>query len=298
MELIPTRSLLFMLAIIKGVGLISLLFLFLFPVQALAVAINPTANDLSVNQGGSGQTQFVITNDQNRSVTFHFDALSATFAGATDSPEFSSLPASVGLWVKIYPDIATIAPGQSQTVSLTVLPPADFLSQTLVIGVRAVGDGVEDGDVKIQEGVIGLSFVTIGVDGTTLGKLVDFSLADRHFYQSEVTFYTTITNSGRTALKPTGIITIKNIFGRTTDVLEINPSGNRIAPGQTRTLTTQWQPAWALGGYQSSLSLDSSSAITGSADANFIIFSSTSLIVLLVLVFVLISIRLIVRKKA
>ncbi len=278
---------------------IFLIFIFLCPKPTFAVAINPTASDVTVNSGSSSSVLFAVGNDQGDAVTFHFDVILATFSGKAESPKLSQLPSEFSSWIDVEPDVATIAPGTFQEVSMKISPPKDFPDQVIVLGLRAVGDEVGGSGVRVREGVIGLSFVTIGSDGTAIGSLVDFALADRDFYQSEVTFYTTIKNTGSTILKPTGTIKIQNALSRTVEVLEINIDGNRINPGQTRTFSTHWNPSFNVGIYWAGLRLDSSSSVTGIDSEIFYLFPLWFIVGLsLLLILVLILVRLVWKKRA
>ncbi len=277
-------------------------FLFLIcilPNQVQAVAIEPSANDVAVEVGGESTTTFTVLNDQDRAITFHFDSVLATFAGESDAPKFSETPAEIVTWLKIDPAIATIEPGKFQAVTMTIKPSSPAIDQTLVLGLRAVGDEMDGGAVKVREGVIGLVFVTIGSTGEASGKLIDFTLADRDFWRSGATVYSTITNTGKTILKPTGTITIQNALGKTVDVLELNSDGKRIAPNQTRTFTTNWKSGRAVGIYWAGLAPDQSSGVTGSDAVTFSVFPWWAIVGTPVfLVLVLMAVRFVWLKKA
>lgn len=288
-----------MLAITRILSVIFLLLLSFLPFSTFATTINPTAVDVEANPGSSSGVQFIVGNDKNSEIIYHFDVILVTFLGASESPTLSSLPSEYNSWIDVEPDIATIASGQTQEVAVLINPPEDFPDQTIILGLRAVGDDVAEGSVKIREGVVGLIFATIGTDGKASGTLADFTVAKRDFTDPSATFYTTLTNTGNITLKPTGTISIVNSLGKTVDVLELNPDGKRINPGQIRTFSTTWQSSLSVGVYSASLQLDSSSAIDGNDSEVLYLFPWWFIIVIpSLLILVLILSRFVWRKKA
>jgi hypothetical protein len=287
-----------MSVITKWVFRIFLFGLFLRPIAVSAMAISPSSTDVNLTAGEPQSAVFFVANDHEQPIIVHFDVVQAIFTGNEGSPQFQELTDPYLSWLSVDPSIATIEPGQNVPVTMTIQPPTGT-TQTIIVGLRAVSDAVESGEVAIREGVVGLAFVTIGDPGAAGGRLADFQLSSRHFWEREAIFYTTLTNFGSTILKPTGVISLQNAFGQQSDVLEINPDGKRLAPGQTRTYTTVWQPRWPLGYYHATINLDSTSSITGRDDLTFLICSWSILVICPLLIgLVLILVRFVWRKKA
>lgn len=269
-----------MSATTKCIGLFFFL-LSLCPLSARAITIEPSSNDLSVMPGASDSVVFLLANNDLQPKTYHLDVVAVSIDETSDAPSFYNLPTSLSSWVSVDPAIISLESQTASEITLTLTPPADASPRVQIFGLRAVADGEGAGSVSVREGIIGLLFVTVGAGQEGSGELIDFTVSEGGLTNQFVTFYITVTNTGETVIKPSGTISIQNIFGQLAETLEVNPDQKRLVPGQTRTLAVSWQPKFATGFYGADLNFDETSLVSGQGHQSAFVVSWRLLLVCL-----------------
>jgi hypothetical protein len=162
----------------------------------------PPRIEVALDPGASVQRSFVVTNrSPDLRVTVRFEAVDA-MARSDGEVEYASTASSDGpaSWLTLSDVVATIEPGASEHVSLTVEPPANAFPGSAVAGVIARVDGAvraDDGSAASAQASVSLP-VAVKINGaaTALVSVSGVGAIDDHGHQSlEITFE----NSGGTA---------------------------------------------------------------------------------------------------
>lgn len=148
------------------------------------------------------------------------------------------------------PKTVTVKPGGSTKVDINIDIPAGHGAGSYYSAIiYSSGTGEGAGQVGLNASGVTLVFVTIpgkvkeDLQATKLGAynsdVTDGDLSGYTYFNAKMpdTIGYTLKNSGNVTEAPTGSITIRDIFGRTRTINEVNPNGLRALIDQTRTFT-------------------------------------------------------------
>ena len=76
--------------------------------------------------------------------------------------------------------------------------------------------------------------------------LLEFKAINKIYERPDITFGTSISNTGNTHLKPQGIIVLKNMFGQELATVEFNPNKQAIIRDTLATYITEWKSNYLL----------------------------------------------------
>lgn len=159
-------------------------------------------------------------------------------------------------WIQVSPSSVHLKGGETKSLTLTVMPPANALPG----GHYAMVIHSPDTDVSlidttgatIQTNVGTLVYVTIPGDIKQNAVIKNFS-APKFSEFGPVDFATTIQNLSDIHIKPAGNITITNMVGMKS-FLQFNPEGTNIFPEKSRDFENQLNKKWLFGRYKAELS--------------------------------------------
>jgi hypothetical protein len=126
------------------------------------------------------------------------------------------------------------------TLEISIRPNATVVPGNYIAGVQVQERVPADGTVAVSSGFISLLFLTVGDSLTQNVELLDFSSSIHFFAHLPVQFFATMKNSGEAMSQPGGAVTIRDLFGNIVTAVPFNSGANRLLPGQTRTLVSQW----------------------------------------------------------
>ncbi|MDP2631720.1 MAG: hypothetical protein Q8P30_03055 [Candidatus Uhrbacteria bacterium] len=233
-----------------------------FVIEAHAATIAPTAFDLKILQGETAEHIIVLGNEQQEAETFSIEMYGVQVSETTGEIEFYKLSDDVRSWFKTSEQEYLLEAGGLKEVSINISIPSSAESQTLGVAIQFTGEPANEEGINVISGVASLLFLTIGSDLDNHAELLDFS-ADKYSSHLPIDFYTTIRNSGSSISQPSGTITIKNLFGSITDVLDFNPNANRVLAGQDRTIQASWGEQSSADGFVQNLSQEFSQFTIG-----------------------------------
>jgi hypothetical protein len=98
----------------------------------------------------------------------------------------------------------------------------------------------DDSFIAIAYSTGALVSVRVGDDGGDAATVREFRSQSRVSGTSSATFVTRVENTGTALVRPYGVITITDIFGRFTSSVSFNPTGGAILPGSLRKYETSW----------------------------------------------------------
>lgn len=222
--------------------------------SSAALSIAPKKNYV-IEPGKSVHDTLNIRNLDNASplnlslqvIDFSYDGLSGTPKLMTD-PNAPQTTWSLRSYLSV-PETVTVAPGQSKQVDMDIAIPAGHGAGSYYSAIiYSAGAGQGAGNVGLNASGVTLVFVNIPGKVSENLKVVKLGAYDRsaqgelagyHYFNAQMpdTIGYTLKNSGNVTEAPVGNITLRDLFGRTTTINEVNPVGSLALIGQTRTFT-------------------------------------------------------------
>lgn len=244
------------------------------PVQAQqpperGLSISPLTFELSANPGDTLTNTVRLDNISDEALEINtavrnFSALGEEGQVTLDSEAGEY---SLAAWMSVDPATAVLAPGESRFFNFTInIPPngepgghfGSVVFSTKIEGVSGSGAAVgqEIGALVLlrvtgdtNEKLAIESFNTVrptGDDGTD-------TKVSSILPGSPVMFESRVANEGNVYTKPSGIITITDVFNRT--VGEVELSGQNVLPGAIRKMGASWESDFMFGKYDAQLTL-------------------------------------------
>jgi len=148
------------------------------------------------------------------------------------------------------PDEVTVEPGKSKQVNLDVaIPKGHGAGSYYSAIIYSSGGGQGGGNVGLNASGVTLVFVNIpgkvteNLQFTHLGaydRSAQGDLSGYHYFNTGMpdSIGYTLKNTGNVVEAPAGSITLRDVFGRTTTINDLNPSDSLALIGQERTFTT------------------------------------------------------------
>jgi len=175
--------------------------------------------------------------------------------------------------------------------------PGDHYAVALVYPVRPQTVKQENAPNVQLTSRVGSSFVIrVAGDFAESGGLTSFSSDKKVYYDPLVNMKTIFKNVGTVMLQPAGKIIIKDMFGRTTETLEIKPF--KVYRESIRENINQWNYQFAIGKYTADLELDRGyGSQLDRATISFWIIPWKLLLIILGTLIVLISLIIYIKKR-
>ena len=227
-------------------------FLLLVPFFVSAATITPTSADLHLDQGETGIVSFGVLNISDESIKYTVDLIGIELGDGKDDLSFIDLTDEVSF--ELSEIEFTVEPEQGRELKLAVKPNQSMESKVIVVGVRVLEIPVEDENIVVATGTIGLLFLTVGNDVREDVELLDFSSSRTFVSSLPLEFYTTLRNNGERIVQPTGFLVLNNLFGKEVAKIEINTLEKRVPAEQERTFVTRWGDGSAVSGFFSKMS--------------------------------------------
>lgn len=214
----------------------------ILPVHAMTVS--PVRLELNGNPGSVVQSTFKVFNDEATSQTLYTAFENFEASGETGTPSFKPGEEGLAAWISA-PANFTVPAGESQDVNFTITIP-----ETAEPGgyFAAIFVGNTPTTSNPSEVVIGSrlgSLVLFRVNGPIEegGSLLEFTTknSQKWFTALPINFYYRFQNSGADRIFPQSSLTIKNMLGRTTTILDANPTEGNVLPGSTRRFEVWWK---------------------------------------------------------
>jgi len=247
-------------AILIGAGLLLMTFAgagTAFAQASEGLNIKPAIVEDNVKPGDSYRFSLAITNIGADDRTFYLSTQDIQGLDDNGLPIFAPQGVATGYelssWVELPSASITLKAGESTTVALTAHVPngaspgahfgAVFLSD------KANQPGANGSGVGFNVGSI--ISLTIAGNITNDAKLREFSTGKVVYGVANVDFNTKIENLGNVLVRPHGVISITDMFGRNVANVEVNDSAAPVFPGSERIYATTWNSdSFAVGRYE------------------------------------------------
>lgn len=217
---------------------------FLLPAKVTnALTVIPVRLEVTADPGGTVVTELQLVNEQDTPQTYYSSYEKFESRGESGQPFFTSSTTGLASWMHTDASV-TLQPKESKKIPLIInvpagadpgghfaavfwssTPPGGENSTQVSLGARLgqlvllrVSGDIEYGGGIIEAGIDGSAFVT--------------DLPMQFFYRFQ--------NDGGDRVKPSGLITIRNIFGMRRTVLNANISEGNVLPYSIRRYEVPW----------------------------------------------------------
>ena len=156
-------------------------------------------------------------------------------------------------WIQLSQTSLTIKPGETKSINLTILPPANALPgghYAAVVYSPESFASLNTTGASVQTNVGTLVYITIPGEINQKASVQSFT-APKFSEFGPIDFKTTIKNLSDVHILPKGAITVKNWFGREIDKLQLTETN--IFPYTTRDFANTLNKKWLFGRYRASL---------------------------------------------
>lgn len=221
--------------------------------SSAALSISPKKNYI-IEPGASVHDTLMIRNIDNASplyltmrvIDFSYDGLGGTPKLMTD-PSAPQTTWSLRPFMTV-PESVTVAPGESKQIGFDIAIPQGYGAGSYYSAV-IYSSGAGDGAGNLGLNASGVTLVFVNVPGKVKENLQATNLGsyDRSVQQGSLSGYSyfnakmpdtiayTLKNNGNVTESPAGNITLRDLFGRTTTINNVNPTGSLALRGQQRT---------------------------------------------------------------
>jgi len=223
------------------------------------LALSPPTFELSANPGDNLENSIRVENLTGVPMKIsvqkrNFTALGEE--GAVDLTEDETL-FSLASWITVFPsEIEIAAKGTTTFVFKTAVPlnaePGGHFG-SIIFRIGGQSNPQQSGAVVAQE--LG-ALVLVRIAGKTSEKatLESFVPKKRLWERGPVEFEIRVKNEGNVHIKPAGVITITDLFGRKVGTFNVDPKN--VLPGAIRKSTAVWDKKFLFSKYTASLALN------------------------------------------
>ncbi|MDP3964731.1 MAG: hypothetical protein Q8Q20_03715 [bacterium] len=214
---------------------------------AQALTLIPPSFETSVDPGKTFDTQIKLYNEGQEALELYPEVVSFTAEGETGRPtwDFEAPREGVATWFEIQDGPVIIEPGERLVIPVQITPPADAEPGG---HYATVFFGTEPPDISGSTGVAvgtklgSLFLLRVFGDVEEAGSISEFGYdGNESRNRLPVTFFTRFENTGNIHLRPEGNVTVKNLFGRASAVLPLNPTNGATLPDTIRRYETVWE---------------------------------------------------------
>jgi len=278
------------------------------PAKTDAVSVTPAIRELDLTAGQRTTAIIELENDSLEQVQLTTQVVNYTAKGETGEPDYAldSAPTGVATWIEVTNAPIVLDASEKTEIAVTFDTPSNaspggyYAGVLFNLGDTAVTDG--NADVVTIESVIAVPFLaTVGGSYTESGKIAIFSTvgSETSYTEGPVAFNLRYQNTGDVHLKPSGKLTIKNMFGSTVTTLDINEDLGAVLPGTTRQYEV---PSWSdlgnsFGSYTATVSL-SYGTVTNTAEVSFWVISTLGIVIAVVVIIIIIFLIVLLVSKA
>lgn len=223
----------------------------------ITLSVSPISFELSANPGDTLERSFRIVNGTDNELTLSATPKNFTAEGEEGGVNLTDEETTFSLasWISVNPVEAVVPARGSQTFAFSVKVPdnaepgghfGSVIVKTNPVALDATGAAVSQ-----EAGP--LILVSVAGDITESANIVEFKSQKNFWEKGPIILETRVENKGNVHFKPSGIITIKNMFGR--EVTKINLEERNVLPDTIRKLVNEWDPGFAVGRYSADLSI-------------------------------------------
>lgn len=250
----------FLFAFLVVIFIFSFFILHLSKVHAQAsraFIVIPPKLELSAKPGETIQSSIRLQNQTENETTVFVgmsDFIVRDMSGTVElvDPEIAGEWA-LSQWLSLNTDTLTIPPGEQGAVSLTISVPEDALPGGRYASVYFSESGlIEKGQTGTGVTTEIRSLVLLRIEGPITEEAIVRRFEIPRFSEyGPVTIVTELANLGNYHIAPIGAISIKNMLGKTLEIIDLEE--RNIFPGASQEYINEWGQKWLFGRYQATL---------------------------------------------
>lgn len=215
---------------------------FVVPSRVQALTVTPIRFEL---EGDPGQTvtRDVLIKNEEEARTYYISYANFEATGESGTPTFVEPRDGIGTWITT--DSSIYVPQEGETLipfSITIPENASPGGYFGTIFFGTTPPELEEGKVSVGSKIGVLVLLTVRGDAEEDGGIIEFDTKDsKNFFTSlPVSLFYRFQNTGADRIKPTGEITIRNVFGFVSERIPANQVEGNILPTQIRRFETTW----------------------------------------------------------
>lgn len=238
--------------------------------ENIGIQISAPVYNFGIDPGDSAQEIVKVRNVSTTSQTFYPEVFDFRPIGETGAPEFlinkneDNYTYSLTSWISISKEAITLKPNESAALNFTINVPKDAEPGGRYAGILfgTVPPKIEGTAIAVSNKVGSLILVRVNGDAKESAFIKEFSANGSFFETPPVDFIARIENTGTIHVRPKGIITIKDTFGRKIDTLNVNDKDGAVLPESIRKFDKgnsdlTWNPGgFTIGKYTATLLLN------------------------------------------
>jgi hypothetical protein len=215
--------------------------------QALEIA--PPVISLTVNPGDTAKTVIYLRNISGSNLVVSNQLNDFVAAGQDGTPKLlledkANNPYTLKTWIAPLPSL-TLVPREIKTLTVTIHVPANASPGGHYGVVRFTGTaaGLNTSGVSLSASLGSLLLVTVNGNISESLKVDQFSVnkgggSSSHLFDSApLNFVEIFKNTGNVHVQPTGVITVKNMFGKQVASVPVNVPPGNVLPASSRKFT-------------------------------------------------------------
>lgn len=225
--------------------ILSILSLGFFPLEKVqALTVGPPKFEFSADPGDVLTGYINMRNETDSTETWYSSFETFTVRGEYGEPVFSGKREGAATWIKTDPSQVTLGPGERTTIPFTINVPkdADPGGHYVAIFLGTVPPEAGGTGVSVVSHMVILVILDVSGKVVVSGEVLNFQADKKVFNYLPASFIFKLKNTGTVHLKPQGDITIKNMFGKTTEILAVNQTGYNVLPNSEREFSVNWEP--------------------------------------------------------
>ena len=229
------------------------------PADTVSLGVSPQVLDLTANPGEEITNTFRLTNASDTSVDIETIPKNFTPRGEEGAVDLTVDDTSFSLadWIKVTPKATTLEPKKTQdfTVKISVPENSEPGSHFGSVVFKTIPPKQEGSGAAVSQEIAPVILVRVAGDVMEQADIESFK-AQKSFYSLEdsVNFLSRIKNTGSVHFKPTGKVSIKNMFGN--EVANIDLDRKNVLPDSIRQISSSWnKQGLKFGRYTATLTL-------------------------------------------
>lgn len=214
---------------------------------AQAITLVPPTLEFGVDKGQVLKTAVKVYNEGTSVLTLFTSTANFKAADENGTPSFDDKNTTLDLagWIGVTKGPITLQPGDRLEVPVTITVPADAEpgSHTAALFFGNQPPAAKGGSVVIESKVGTLILLRVNGDIREAASVAAFTVdGKKTLTHPPVNFSLRIANDGNVHIRPTGVVTIRNMLGGVSATLPINLAEGAVLPASIRHFMMTWKP--------------------------------------------------------
>lgn len=215
--------------------------------HAFAITMIPPSLEFDVTPNQQYKTTVKLFNEEERALNVYSSVANFGQQGETGLPSYDlNAPVTEGLasWIEVEKGPLTIEPGERIEVIVTINPPKTAEPGGHYAGVFFTENNPNEttgNAVGVTKGVGVLLLAKVAGEIKESGAIVDFVTDAQKYSHLPVQFSVRYQNTGNVHIRPSGSITITDMFGRSSGTIEVNTIKGATLPLAIRKYDATWE---------------------------------------------------------